>query len=97
MGKIITVLEAAVAKDKQGDLVDAYRILKEKPAPQGLVRSSLVQDSGDAKIWQIITVWKNREALQKMKASGETPGGVLVFREANAEPTLSIYETKEEI
>jgi hypothetical protein len=40
--------------------------------------------------WQIITVWKDKEALDKMRQSGQTPRGVLIFKEANATPTLSI-------
>jgi len=36
-------------------------------------------------------VWR-REALDEYRRSVETPGGVLRFRAAGAEPTLSIFD-----
>ena len=43
-------------------------------------------------MWRILTVWENREALDAMRSSGETPRGVLMFRSAKAEPALSVFE-----
>jgi len=97
MNKIITILEARVDEQKWDTLRTAYRAIKEsQPAPMPLW-SFLVQMKEEPTIWRIISVWESMEVLQKMKSSGETPTGVLVFRQADGEPTLNIFEAKEEI
>ncbi|MBI3956945.1 MAG: hypothetical protein HY340_03050 [Candidatus Kerfeldbacteria bacterium] len=97
MNKIITILEAKVHEQKWDALRSAYRAVKEnQPTPMPL-QSFLVQMKEDPMLWRIISVWENMGVLQKVKSSGETPAGVLVFRQADAEPTLSIFEAKEEI
>ena len=97
MNKIITILEAKVDEKEWGILQNAYRAVKEKrPQPMPL-QSFLLQMKEDPKLWRIVTVWESLEVLQKMRSSGETPAGILIFREAGAEPTLSIFEAKEEI
>jgi len=50
----------------------------------------MIQRSG------LISIWENMEVLQAMSSSGETPAGVLVFRQVDVEPTLSVFEVKEE-
>ncbi|HEV8214776.1 MAG TPA: hypothetical protein VGP95_03045, partial [Gemmatimonadaceae bacterium] len=56
------------------------------------VRSHLMSDASDGKRWRIETLWTSREALMAMRQQGGTPAGVLMFRAAGAEPSLSIYE-----
>ena len=56
-----------------------------------MVRTYLLQDVKDQTLWKIVSVWKSREALDEMRNSGETPTGVLMFRNAGAEPKLSIF------
>ena len=97
MNKIITILEARVSEQKWDTLQNAYRAIKENQSPPMPLQSFLVQMKEKPTLWRIITIWESMEVLQKMKNSGETPAGVLVFRQADAEPTLSIFETKEEI
>lgn len=97
MNKVITILEAIVSEQKWDTLINAYRVIKEKrPLPMPL-QSFLVQMNDNQKLWRIISVWENMEVLEKVKSSGATPAGVLIFRKADAEPKLSIFETKEEI
>ena len=97
MDKIITMLEARVTEDKWGALRNAYLALKAKKVAIMPLQSFLVQMKEDPKLWRIVTVWESMDVLQKMRSSGETPAGILVFREAAAEPTLSIFEAKEEM
>ena len=97
MNKIVTILEASVSEEKWGNLRNAYRAVKAKrPAPMPL-QSFLVQMKENPSLWRIITVWESMEILQKMKNSGGIPAGVLIFRHAGGEPTLSIFEVKEEM
>lgn len=91
MGMVMSVLEASVPKDRWKDLQSAYERIAQQLTP-GIVQTFLLHDTKDPALWRIATVWENREAIEAMRQSGETPGGVLVFRAAGAEPTLSIFD-----
>lgn len=91
---VITILEARVAEDHSPTLLAAYRKGITQLPPQ-MVQTFLVQDVSDKETWKIISVWKSREALEEMRNSGETPGGVLMFRAAGAEPSLKILDVRE--
>jgi len=87
---VITVLEAHLALDKVPALQAAYtKGLADLP-PQ-ITQTFLLQSTADETLWQIITVWKSRAALDEMRRSVETPAGVLMFRAAGAEPKISVY------
>lgn len=88
---ILTVLEAQVPTQGFEALRAAYGAAAARPLPGGLVRTELLQDSRETTRWRIQTWWANREALDSMRSAG-TPAGVLMFRAAGAEPTLSIFE-----
>ncbi len=88
---VITILEAQVAPEKVALLEKAYKQGIEN-LDAGIAQTFLLRGSKDANRWQILTVWQSREALDAMRRSGETPRGVLMFRAAGAEPTLSVFE-----
>lgn len=87
---ILTILEAVVAPDRTTDLEAAFRAAAGK-VPPGLIRSHLCADT-DRSHWRIETFWENREALEAMRQTAATPAGVLMFRAAGAEPTLSLFD-----
>ncbi len=87
---VITILEAHVEAEKASVLQAEYtKGLGDLP-PQ-MVQTFLLQSAADKTLWQIISVWKSREALEEMRNSGETPAGILMFRAAGAEPKLTIF------
>ncbi len=88
---IMTVLEAHVEQAQWPGLVAAYE-QGNKNLPAQMVQTFLVQDRADRTLWRGISVWHSWEALQEYRQSVETPGGVLMFRAAGAEPSLSIFE-----
>ncbi len=88
---VITMLEGRVASEQWGALEQAFRTAN-KQLPSAIVQTYLIQDGTDKDIWRIVTVWRSRQALQEYRATVETPGGVLMFRAAGAEPTLSIFD-----
>ncbi len=90
MAMVMTVLEAHVAPERWGDLEAAYREGIKALEP-GLVQTFLVRGAADPTLCRILTLWESRAALDAMRATGETPKGVLFFRAAGAEPTLSIF------
>lgn len=88
---VITVLEATVAADQRDPLIRAYESAIEALDP-GIVETFLAESAQEATRWQIVTVWGDRNALEAMRASGETPRGVRIFRAAGAEPTLTVLD-----
>lgn len=96
MTAIITILEARVPADRHADLRAAYRAAAGYGFPPGLVKSVLLRDAREPDVWRIETRWDSRESLQAMRQGG-TPRGVLMFRAAGAEPTLTIFEVTDEL
>jgi len=89
---VLTVLEATVAPERADDLRAAYR--DAGALPPGLVRTELLRATNDPTRWRIQTLWASRAALDAMRQAG-TPAGVLMFRSAGAEPTLTVFEVVE--
>src|SRR5687768_9838351 len=88
---VITMLQANVLPERVADLERAYRERTTELPPE-IVESFLVRDAREPFVFEIVTVWRDREALEAMRASGVTPTGVQIFRAAAAEPKLSILE-----
>jgi heme-degrading monooxygenase HmoA len=91
---MITVIEAHVAEENWTLLEQAYQ-RNSQQTPPGLEQSFLVHGFEDRELWQIITVWSGMASLQQIqrsKESGVTPRGALIFQEAHAEPTHSVFE-----
>lgn len=88
---VITILEAHVAPDKAALLEAAYK-QGIQHLDAGITQTFLLRGSKDAGLWRIVTVWQSREVLEAMRRSGDTPRGVLMFRAAEAEPSLSIFD-----
>jgi quinol monooxygenase YgiN len=88
---VITILEAQVAPERWDTLRDAYAARAQVPASGPVLESFLTQSTEDDRTWRIVTVWRDREALEAMRNSGEPPRGVLIFRDADAEPRLTIF------
>jgi heme-degrading monooxygenase HmoA len=88
---VMTILEAHVAADKTTMLEAAYKQAIER-LDAGIAQTFLVRDSKDSSVWRIVTLWESREALEAMRRSGETPRGVTIFRTADAEPILSVFD-----
>jgi len=87
---VITILEAHVDADRWSGFENEFKERTNLLPPQ-MIQTFLLQDTADKTLWRIISVWKSREALEEMRNSGETPTGVLMFRNAGVEPKLSIF------
>jgi hypothetical protein len=88
---VMTVLEAHVVTEQWEVLRQIFTEHSSTIPPQ-MVQSLIVQSAADPTLWQIISIWHNREALQEYRRSVETPNGILMFRSAGAEPTLTIFD-----
>jgi len=87
---VMSVLEAHVPPANWDALRQSYEA-RARVLPPQIVESFLAQSVADSTIWRILTVWRSREALDQVRQSGETPTGVLIFRDAGAEPALTIF------
>jgi hypothetical protein len=90
---VITILEANVPPDKIGLLQERFTKAS-SPLPSAIVETFLLQAAG-TDLWRIETVWVSQEALDAYRTSVDTPEGVLMFRAAGAEPSLTIFQVKE--
>jgi len=88
---VVTILETRVAPDKAALLEAAYKQGIER-LDAGITQTFLLRGSKDSSVWRIITVWESRDVLEQMRRSGETPRGVVMFRAADAEPVLSVFD-----
>lgn len=88
---VMTVLEATV--DHQNwETLESVFASEVKILDPGIVQTFLAQSKSEPTLWRIMTVWESQEALNAMRQSGETPRGIVMFRAANAEPKLSVFD-----
>lgn len=95
-GLVLTVLEARVQAHRVPALLRAYEETRNAAVPPFVVRSFLLRSDTDPEIWRIMTVFRSREELEAMRASG-TPRAVLMFRAAGAEPSYSLFNIADQI
>jgi heme-degrading monooxygenase HmoA len=86
---VVTILEGTIADGREHALIAAYEQARAGPVPRGLVRSELLRDAREPQRWRIQTHWDSWQSLEAMRSSG-TPAGVLMFRAADAEPSLTV-------
>lgn len=90
MEQIFTIVEALVEENKWDLLAEKYAAVDKTTLPSSLLSSHLVQDNNDKKVWRIITIWENLEAISAYRQSVETPEWILIFQAVNATPKLVI-------
>ena len=89
---IITALEACVAPEGWVNLRAGYDVLLAH-LPAEIIHTYLTQDGAETARWRIITVWQNREFIDREAQEFREPTpGTLLFRAAGAEPTLTVWE-----
>lgn len=94
---VLTVLEARVLPDRVADLLRAFEETRTSALPPFIVRSLLLRSDQDPDVWRIMTVFGSREDLDAMRASGQTPRAVAMFRAAGAEPTFSLFNIADQL
>jgi quinol monooxygenase YgiN len=89
MSQVLTVVSAAVADDRVNDLTAGFAALLAQPLPDGLLRTELLSaPSGE---WRIHSLWRDRAALDAMRALPDPPAAPQLFRQVGADPTLQVY------
>jgi heme-degrading monooxygenase HmoA len=90
--QILTEVRATVDADREAVLVTEFRAMTAGGAPDGLVRTQLLR--GPNGQWRIHTLWRDRAALDAMRARPEPPAAPRLFSNAGAEPSLQVYEVE---
>ncbi len=88
---VVTILEAVVALEDEAKLKSIH-LSSINHLDKGIVETFLLEGTKDSHVWRIITIWKDKESLQAMRESGQTPRGVEIFKEANAVATLTVFD-----
>jgi quinol monooxygenase YgiN len=89
-GQIITVVSAIVEQSREAELRAGFERLESEDIPDGLLASALLRGQDD--MWQITTIWRDRSALEAMRAAPAAPAAPRLFREVGAEPVLAVFE-----
>ena len=89
-GRILTEVSATVQPAREEELVAGFRELIRQAVPDGLLRTELLHGSDG--VWRIQTLWRDRPALDAMRAGPEPPAAPSLFRRVGAEPVLTVLE-----
>lgn len=85
---ILTIVTADVDEGQAQELIAAYETLLSRGLPDGLLETQLLGD-GEGH-WAIHSLWRDRAALDAMRAAPEPPAAPALFRRFSAEPALTI-------
>lgn len=69
--QVLTEVRATVDRASEGRLVAGFLELLKSPVPDGLLRTELLR--GPDRQWRIETLWRDRAALDVMRAGAEPP------------------------
>jgi len=84
---ILTIVSADVDEGRAGDLVGGFESLLAAGLPDGLLETRLLGDGQGH--WAIHSLWRDRAALDAMRASAE-PAAPALFRRFQAVPRLAV-------
>lgn len=85
---VLTIVSADVDQDRAEELVAAYETLLADGLPDGLLETQLLGDGQGH--WAIHSLWRDRAALDAMRAAAEPPAAPALFRRFSADPALRI-------
>ncbi len=88
---VMTVLEARLPPSRLADVLPVFEEGARELPPE-IVETYLVRDTADPSLFRLNTVWRTREDLERMRASGIKPKGVQMFEAVGATPSLKIFE-----
>jgi quinol monooxygenase YgiN len=85
---VLTIVSADVDQGRAEELLAAYETLLADGLPDGLLETQLLGDGQGH--WAIHSRWRDRAALDAMRAAPEPPAAPALFRRFSAEPALAI-------
>jgi hypothetical protein len=91
---VMAEVNVRVAAKHEARLIAAYHRLIAQPLPDGLLQTELLR--GEDGRWRIQTLWRDRVAMDVMRAASGGPTAPRLFRELSAEPEFEIFEVVDE-
>jgi hypothetical protein len=91
---LLSLVTARIAPDRREGVVAAYRLALEGGLPPPIRQTLLLL--GEDETVAVATVWRSREDLDAMLASGEEPLARRLLREAGGDPVASFFEIADE-
>ena len=88
-GQILTAVTATVEANREEELRIGFRNVVARPLPEGLVRTELLQ--GQNGCWRIQTLWRDRAALEAVRASTEPPVALKLFESVGADHSHEVF------
>lgn len=85
---ILTIVKADIDETVATELTAAYQALLAEGLPDGLLETQLL-GSGQGG-WAIHSLWRDRAALEAMRALPEPPAAPALFARFGGEPELTI-------
>jgi quinol monooxygenase YgiN len=87
---VLTEVTARVDPTREDDLMAGFRELLRSAVPDGLLRTELLH--GPEGHWRIQTLWRDRAALDAMRAGSQPPAAPALFRSVGADPSLTVLD-----
>jgi quinol monooxygenase YgiN len=87
---LLTIVSADVDQRQAQDLIAAYESLLATGLPDGLLETQLLGDGQGH--WAVHSLWRDRAALDAMRAAPEPPAAPTLFRRFSAEPALAVMQ-----
>lgn len=94
---VITIVRGEVSQDQQRAFEEGYHHIKDRFAPDGLIKSKLLHDEDHATRYQIETTWEDRDSFEKFRAQTKTLPGVALFKQVGSQTEIAVYDITEEL
>ena len=91
--RILTVVDAAIAADREQELLDGFKQINEQEKPAGLLGSELLRGQNGA--WRIQTLWQDKDALLALRVSGEPPAALALLDRLGAEHSHGLFTVEQ--
>ena len=93
MARVMTSVNAVVATQREAEFLEGFRELNAETKPAGLLRSELLK--GQNGNWRIQTVWRDRDCLLAVRATGRPPAALELFDRVGAEHSHEVFSVEE--
>ena len=91
MDRVVTMVQGRVEPEQEQQFRAAFPAGSVEDLPDFLLGTMLVHESGTDR-WAIVTVWRDRAALDEYRRSVDTPAAVTAFRAVGCEPEVTIWD-----
>ncbi|MFJ8041953.1 antibiotic biosynthesis monooxygenase family protein [Kitasatospora sp. NPDC096147] len=88
--RVLSEVSGVVGPDREAELVTSYRELVAEPLPAGLIRTELLR--GPDGRWRVQSLWRDRAALEAVRADPKLAAAPRLFRTVGVEPELTVFQ-----